>query len=294
MKLNKQKILEAGKILSQVRDYAKKIAKKGVLLVEIADKMEEKMAELGGKPAFPTCLSINEIAAHYTPSHDDKETAKGLLKIDFGVHVDGWIADSAFSIDFENSEENRKLIKASEDSLESAIKTIRESVKIREVGKAINEKISSYGFSPIINLFGHSVEHWALHAGISIPNFDNGDNEKIKNGLYAIEPFATSGNGKVYDGKPSGIYIISEEKNVRSQTAREVLQFIKKEYKTLPFCSRWIVKHLGAKAMIGMKQLEENGNIYSYPSLVESSRKNVAQSEHTMIVEGNNVIVTTR
>ena len=103
----KEKILKAGKIASDIKKWIRPQIKKGTLLVELAEKIEDKIFELGGKPAFPTNLSINEIAAHFTPSHDDKTIAEGLLKVDFGVHVDGFIADSAFSIDLENSEENK-------------------------------------------------------------------------------------------------------------------------------------------------------------------------------------------
>ena len=111
--MDREKILKAGEIASEVRGYAKSFIKKGMLLIDIANKMEEKMVELGGKPAFPTCLSVNDLAAHGTPSYDDKRIAEGILKVDFGAHIDGWISDTAFSIDLENSEENKKIIKAS-------------------------------------------------------------------------------------------------------------------------------------------------------------------------------------
>jgi|TARA_Y100000296_G_scaffold86657_1_gene127204 methionyl aminopeptidase len=292
--MNKEKILKAGKILSEVREYSRKFIKKDMPLLEIAEKIEEKIFELDGKIAFPTGLSINNIAAHYTPGHDDKTLANGLLKVDIGVHVDGWIADTAFSIDLENNEENKKLIEASEKAIENVIKEIKKDIQIREIGKTVQETIESYGFSPIINLSGHQVEEYELHAGISIPNFDNRNNQQLPNGLYAIEPFATSGNGKIYDGKPSGIYRLIDEKNVRNPLARQILELIKKEYSTLPFCSRWIVKKFGTKALIGLKQLEENNNLHNYAVLVETSHKNVAQTEHTILVEDNEIIVTTK
>src|SRR3989344_2632256 len=92
---NEQKIIQAGKIASDTKKYARSIAKKGMLLFELAEKIEAKIIELGGNPAFPVNLSINDVAAHYTPSHDDKTLAHGLLKVDFGVSVDGYVADTA-------------------------------------------------------------------------------------------------------------------------------------------------------------------------------------------------------
>tara|TARA_Y100000310_G_C20593524_1_gene769326 strand:- start:109 stop:987 length:879 start_codon:yes stop_codon:yes gene_type:complete len=292
--MDRKKILEAGKIVSEIREDARSFIKKGMLLIEIANRIEDKMEAMRVKPAFPTCLSINDIAAHGTPSYDDKRVAEGLLKIDMGVHIDGWISDTAFSLDLEDSEENKKIIKASEEALENVIKKIKKGIGIREIGQTVMETMESQGFSPIINLFGHEVRNYELHSEISIPNFDNRNDTPLPVGLYAIEPFATSGSGKIHDGGPSGIYMLLDDKNIRSPIAREVLELIKKEYTSLPFCSRWIVKKLGAKALIGLKQLESNGNLHHYAELVENSHENVAQTEHTILVEDGGITVTTK
>jgi methionyl aminopeptidase len=133
-----------------------------------------------------------------------------------------------------------------------------------------------------------------LHAGITIPNIDNNSPEKLEEGLFAVEPFATFGNGKVQDGKLSEIYIILKRKSIRNPTAREVLDFIVDEYETLPFCSRWLVKKFGTKALLALKQLEQEGIIHRYEQLVEMSHKNVSQAEHTILIEKDKIEVTTR
>ena len=296
MNLNKEKILEAGKIASEAKKYARTIVKKRVPLIEIAEKIEAKILELGGKPAFPVNLSIDNVAAHYTPSHDDKALAHGLIKVDLGVHIDGWVADTSFSLDLDGSDSNKKLIKSSEEALDSAIELIKkavESTTLGEIGSIIEKKIDSYGFTPIINLSGHSIDHYNLHSGVNVPNFNNNNQEHLEYGIYAVEPFATNGSGKVHDGKPSGIYHLLSEKNPRSPIAREVISFIKKEYKELPFCSRWIVKKLGLKALFGLRELESNGNLHHFSQLVETQNAVVSQSEHTILVEKDKVSVTT-
>lgn len=290
---DKEKIIQAGQIASQICEYAKSIIKKDMPLLGIAEKIENKIVELGGKPAFPTNLSINEIAAHYTPSHDDESVANGLLKVDFGVHVNGWIADTAFSVDLENSELNKKLIEASESAVSEALKKINSRSELREIGKIVEDKIHKFGFSPIINLSGHSMEKYELHSGVTIPNFDNESDFEIGEGLFAIEPFATTGGGRVKDGKQSGIYALTDTKNVRSPIAREILDFIGEEYNTLPFCSRWLVKKFGTKALLGLRQLEQNGNLHQFAQLVESSGGKVSQAEHSVLIEKNSVKVTT-
>lgn len=290
--MNKEKTIKAGQIAKQVKTYARTIIRKDVILLEIAEKIEGKIIELGGKPAFPVNLSIDSIAAHYTPSYNDETKAHGLLKVDIGVHVDGYIADTAFSLDLEGSNINKKLIEAAEKALETAEKTIKENIEASEVGKVIQKTIESQGFSPIINLCGHEMKQYDLHAGLTIPNIEDQKEGIIKNGLYAIEPFATTGSGRVHDGKPSGIYHLKNEKNVRSQTAREVLAFIIKEYKTLPFCSRWIFKKFGAKGLFALKELEDNDILHQYSQLVEKENSKVSQAENTIFIDKEKIITT--
>ena len=137
------------------------------------------------------------------------------------------------------------------------------------------------------------MKQYELHGGITIPNIDDGRKVVLKEGLYAIEPFATPGSGKVRDGRPSGIYELTSEKSPRSSLARELLQFIKKEYDKLPFCSRWIVEALDSKALFGLRELEANGNLHHFNQLVEVSGAKVSQAEQTILVEENKVTVTT-
>ncbi|PIN91062.1 type II methionyl aminopeptidase [Candidatus Pacearchaeota archaeon CG10_big_fil_rev_8_21_14_0_10_32_14] len=294
-------IIKAGKICSDVKKWviSNSLVIKGVPLIDIAEKIENKIIELGGKPAFPVNTSINEVAAHYTPYFDDKSIAHGLIKIDFGVHVDGWAADNAISFDLENSQENKKLIESASKALATAIEIVqnkKDKTSTFELGSVIQSSIQEDGFIPIINLSGHSIDHFDLHSGITIPNISQkSSSQQLDDGLFAIEPFVTlsSASGRVYDGKPSGIYQIKNLKNVRSPTAREILNYINEEYGTLPFCSRWLYKKFGSKAFIALKELESNGIVHQYDQLIESSKCKVAQAEHTILINEGKVIITT-
>ncbi|MFA5953103.1 MAG: type II methionyl aminopeptidase [Candidatus Pacearchaeota archaeon] len=287
-------IINAGEISKKIKEYARAIAKKDVPLLEIAEKIENKIYELGAKPAFPTNLSINEIAAHYTPLYNDETKACGLLKIDIGVQINGWLADTAFSVDLENSELNKKLIEASKLALTNVEKIINKNSTLSEIGKTIENSINSKGFNPIVNLSGHSMEKEKLHAGITIPNVNNNSNIKLETGLFAVEPFATNGSGKIHDGKPSGIYELSNLKNSRSPLSREILDYVVEEYSTLPFCSRWLIKKFGTKALIGLKQLENEGILFQFSQLVEVSKGIVSQAENTFLIEKDKVTITTK
>jgi len=291
--MEKEKIIQAGKIAKQVVTYAKNLIKPGMPLLELAEKIEQQIKDLGGEPAFPTNLSINEIAAHYTPTHDDTTTATGLLKVDLGVHIDGWVADTAFSLDLEGNTENKSLIETAENCLKNALKIAKLDMSTSEIGKEIYRTAISNNMNPIVNLSGHEIDRYDLHAGITIPNIDDKKNIKLHQGIYAIEPFVTFGNGRVHDGKPSGIYVLLDSKNVRSPTAREILTYIIDNFGNLPFCERWLVKEFGAKARLSLRELESQGNLHQYPQLIEDSKRKVAQAEHTVLLKDSEVIVTT-
>jgi len=282
---------KAGEISAEVLAYGKKLAVPGVKLCELADKIEKKIEALGGKVAFPTNLSLNHIAAHYTPPPNDKTVLceKDILKIDVGAQINGFIGDTALTIG-----PNKELIKASEEALKEAIKITAPGTEVRIIGKAISETIRSFGFSPIANLSGHQLGKYVLHAGITIPNYDNGDCTTLKEGqVIAIEPFATDGEGAVKNGKPSGIYRLDKLGTPRHLLARKVLQFIKEEYRTLPFSKRAITKKFPSSTF-ALLMLEKNGIIYQYDQLPERSRGLVSQTEHTIMVKDKPIVLTKR
>jgi methionyl aminopeptidase len=289
-----EKIKKAGKIAIEVKKFAREMIKPGMKLIDIAYKIDDKIVELGGKFGFPVNLSIDNLAAHFTPNFNCEDTAHGLLKIDVGISVDGYIADTAFSMDLEDSEENRKLIEASEAGVNASIETFGLGVELGEIGKNIQKAIEDKGAVSIRNLSGHSIERYNIHAGWTVPNYASGQTDVLEPGLYATEPFATNGHGKVKDGAGSGIYRVDKEGNVRDNFAREVLNYLDEEYKGLPFCHRWIHKKFGTRGMLALRMLEQAGIIYQYPQLMEVGKGKVAQTEHNvLLLENGEKIVTT-
>ncbi len=284
-----EKLLKAGRIAAQALNYGKGIAVQGIRLLDLAEQIEAKIFGLGAKPAFPVNLSIGHQAAHFTPFHDDASifAENTILKIDVGVEVDGFIGDSALSLGA-----NKQLIQASNEALNKAISLCVPSMPVNEIGKSIKEVISGYGFSPIINLSGHEVKQNALHAGLTIPNHDNHDGTRLREGqVIAVEPFATDGAGKVVDGKASGIFHFIQERPVRNNEARRLMDFIKTNHASLPFAERWIAKQFHtAKFLLAI--LEREGIIKQYNILIETSKGLVSQAEHTIIVRDKPVITT--
>ncbi|MEM2235060.1 MAG: type II methionyl aminopeptidase [Desulfurococcaceae archaeon] len=287
-----KRYLKAGSIASRVRREAESLVKPGVSLVELAEAIEERIRELGGQPAFPVNISINEVAAHYTPTPGDQSVIpdSSIVKIDIGVHVDGYIADTATTVTFNPAYE--PLLESAEKALESALKVVSNGVPVSYVGKAIEDSIRVRGFKPIRNLTGHSIDRFIIHSGVSIPNYnDYRAKHKLVDGVYAIEPFATNGEGLVKDAPTTAIYSLRGA----SKSRDELMKKLWETYRTLPFCLRWLSKTFESidLAQRALKELMAHGRIHVYPVLVEASGGLVSQYEHTVLINGREVIITT-
>lgn len=282
---------EAGDILATVREEAVDMITVGTGHLELAQHVEDRIRELGGQPAFPVNISIDEEAAHGTPSsEDDAVFGEELINIDIGVHVDGWLADSAVTIDLRG--EHGDLVAASEDALEAAIDLVEAGVQTGELGAAIEEAITGHGFNPVVNLSGHGLGHWEQHTSPNIPNRAVPESATLEAGdVVAIEPFATDGSGKVHDGSRVQIYSLEQDRQVRNRDARAVLDQIREEFQTLPFAVRWLDAR---RAEMALRRLEMQDVVHGYPILTEDEGCFVSQAEHTVIVTEDGCEVTTR
>lgn len=286
--------IRAGEISIKVKEYLKDIVKKDVLILEIADKIEAKIKELGGEVAFPVNISIDEVAAHYTPSARDETRASGLIKIDIGIEVGGFISDSAVSFDLTDDQRYIDMINVNKLVLDSALKELKVGSPLKVIGNTVSEIVEKDGrFKIIRNLTGHGLDKDNIHAGITVSNLKNESNFILKDMAIAIEPFLTTGAGEIFEGKPSEIYILQEEKLPRDRDARKMLEFISENYRTKPFCKKWIERSGLAKPNYCLSILVKEGILYNFPVLIEKDKKPVSQVEHT-VVFADKVYVTTR
>jgi methionyl aminopeptidase len=251
-----------------------------------------------GEPAFPVNASLNEIAAHYTAEPGDTTVVKegDVLKIDIGVHIDGYVADTAVTVCYDPKFE--ALVKAAEAALGEAVRMAKANTRASDIGKMIESTITKFGFRPIQNLSGHSLQQYTIHAGKSIPNiWTRGSSfSLIANEAYAIEPFVTTrdGQGVVYEGKTRNIFGVSSRKPVKESGADELLKVIWNRYKTLPFALRWLAdKYEEKDARRLVDVLVKKKNLHAYPILVEGHGKKVVQAEHTLIPSETGVNVIT-
>lgn len=286
-------LIKACKIAGKVRDYGASLIVPGARLLEVTEKVEKKIFELGGEIAFPAQISLNHVAAHNCPdSNDDIVFKDQVCKIDVGVQINGYIGDTARTVDL--SGRYTKLVEASSKALENVIKILKPGIKLTEIGKTIQETIESYGYSPVRNLSGHGLGLYEIHTSPSIPNFDSGDETRLEKGqLIAIEPFATEGVGIVQDVGLPTLFSLIQNRPVRMASTRKVLKYINETYGEMVFTKRWLRKKFKSFELeFALRDLVRNGILHGYPQLAEKTKGMVSQREHTMIVWDKAIVLT--
>ncbi len=286
------KYKEAGKIAHTCLNNGAKLIKVGASMREVLDSIENNIKQMGGKIAFPAQIALNNIAAHYCPTDEEDEnfSVGDIAKLDIGVHVDGYVADTAMSVNLGSHDD---LLKASRDALNSALKMMTPGTKLGIIGRTIQETIQSYNLSPIRNLSGHGLRRFEIHTKPNIPNVDTKDETVLEEGMVvAVEPFASTGAGIIYESSNPSIFTLRQIKPTRSPITRSVLQSIK-EFQGLPFTTRWLTKIHGlGKTRFALRELEQNGSLLTHPPLPDKEGGFVSQHEHSVIVKNKPIIYT--
>jgi len=300
---------KGAEIHRQVRQWAQKNIKPGQTLTEIAEGIEDGVRALSGHPGleegdnikggvgFPTGLSINHIAAHYTPNAGNKMILqeKDVMKVDFGVHINGRIVDSAFTMAFDPVYDN--LLAAVRDGTNAGIREAGIDVRVGDIGAAIQEAMESYEVEIggatfpvkcIRNLNGHDIIPYSIHGGKSVPIVKSKDQTKMEEGeTFAIETFGSTGKGYVRDDLETSHYAKKADApnvSLRVTSARNLLNVINKNFGTLPFCRRYLDRLGQDKYLLGLNNLVSSGIVEAYPPLVDIKGSYTAQFEHTILL----------
>ncbi len=286
---------KVGKIVAEVREHVRTMVKPGMALLSIAEAVEDLIKQREARPAFPCNVSVNQIAAHYSPpADDDCEVKEGdLVKVDIGAHLDGYIADTAVTV---ATGVKIEMVQAVERALEEGIKVVKPGIDVGEIGKAIEDSAKASGFKTIQNLTGHGLARWNLHAGLTVPNISEKTGQKLDVGnVVALEPFLTDGAGFVEDAPQAYIFRYLRDRPVRMRMTRELLNTIKRSYSGLPFAERWLAKNMSKLRLeLTLRELVSVGALHPYHVLKERGDGFVAQAEHTVIVSEGGCEVITR
>ncbi|KAJ1660625.1 Methionine aminopeptidase 2, partial [Coemansia sp. RSA 25] len=284
----------------EVRQYVRGNIRPGMDLTTIAEMVENgtrTLVEERGFEAgigFPTGLSINHCAAHYTPNAGDfvEVQQDDVLKVDFGVHVNGHIIDSAFTLAW--NDRYKPLLDAVKDATNTGVREAGIDVRLGDIGAAIQEVMESYEIEldgktlpikPIRNLCGHNIGRYLIHSGKSVPIVANRDQTRMEEGeLYAIETFGTTGSGYVQEEGVCSHYAKTADGQPRLPSAKKLLHSITKNFGTLPFCRRYLDRAGESHYYLGLRHLVDAGIVTAYPPLCDVKGSYTAQSEHTFIL----------
>ena len=287
----------SGKIACEVRESMRRFVREGMSVLDVCERAESLIRQKGGKPAFPCNISVNEVAAHYTSPPGDRQIipSGSLVKIDVGVHVDGYIADTAVTVCFDR--EHEFLVRTAEEVLEMAIGLLRPGLSVSKFGATVEKAIAARGCKVISDLTGHQLGRFLVHGGKSLPNVSHLSMSKVLVGeVYAVEPFVTlpEAAGRIEYGKEAYIFRFQKNRNLKSPHAKKLLDYISENFRTLPFTERWLQKVVPKEHYkAAFSELLSSKALMSYPIFLEASGKPVAQAEHTVLITPNSCQVLT-
>jgi methionyl aminopeptidase len=209
-----EKMRRSGHIVRQVLDAVKELVQPGVSTMDLERAAEEKIRDLGAKPAFKgyydypcvLCTSVNNEIIHGIPSEKRVLKAGDIVSIDCGVVLDGYYGDAAITVPVGDSlaPELKKLLEVTEQSLKKAIQEVRLGRTVGDVGAAVQEHVEANGFSIVRDFVGHGIGT-RLHEDPQVPNFGvRGHGTRLREGMVlAIEPMVNVGKpgARVLDDK---------------------------------------------------------------------------------------------
>lgn len=289
--------VRAGSIAREVREWIRANVRAGSGILDATEKIEAEIVRKGGQPAFPTGMGVNDVTAHYAPQEDEVGVIQesDVVKIDYGVHIDGYVADTSITIT--ENPQYQSLLEATEKALQAAIDVVKHDRRIGEIGRAIDSTARNEGFRPINNLSGHTVQQYVVHAGKSIPNLYAPNLPMLRNeDVFAIEPFLTlpDAAGYVVEGRQENIFSLIVRRRTGNRELDELMDVIWDARKTLPFTPRWYSgRYKEGRLMTLLKELEKRRLVRSYATLIEASGKPVAQFEHTMAFGEKGLVILT-
>ncbi len=285
----------AGQIAKECRIWASEAIQPGVTIRSVLEGVEEKIREAGAAPAFPAQSSRNHIAAHYCSSPEDGQTYEegDCVKVDLGVHVDGYVADTANTVDLSSDKRWAPLIESSRAALAAAISTAGADVPVGDLGGAVERAIVGAGFQPVRNLTGHGLGRWKVHTAPQIPNYADRGGGKLKQGMVvAIEPFASTGRGMISELGKAEVFMMVRPPRKAKGLDRDILRAIE-SWRGLPIARRYFNEFDRDLLEDTFAKLARQGSLMRYPPLVEEPGIMVAQTEHTMYLGPEGVEVLT-
>lgn len=226
-------IRKAGRINSQILDKVEEIISVGITTEEINQLVHQTTLELGGIPAplnydgFPksVCTSINNVVCHGIPSKDRTLQDGDIVNVDVTTIVDGYYGDASRMYCIGTvTEEAKKLVLVTKESLELGLKAAKPWGHLGDVGSAISDYVYSNGFTVVREIGGHGVgldfheEPWVSHIGVR-----ETDILLVPGMIFTIEPMINAGEEDVFQDEEDGWTIYTKDGSLSAQWEYTIL-----------------------------------------------------------------------
>merc|ERR1711907_546216 len=258
---------------------------------KVHNKGKAKVEEKDKGVAFPTCVSVNEIAGHASAQPGDERTLVDgdLVKIDLAVHIDGWIAPVAHTLmvgDPAAPIEGRKgdVVMAASVAAEAALAAIKPGVKNTVLTEIFAKAAEAYGVNVVEGVLSHQTKRFVIDGNKvviskTVPGEQAVEEEEFEvNDVMALDIMMSTGDGKPVekDEKKQMVFkrAVDQNYNLKMKVSREIFSKITSMHPTLPFTLR---DYEDSRARLGMKECLEHDLFNTYPVLEEKEGDFVAQ-----------------
>jgi curved DNA binding protein len=268
-------------------------------LTKVFSNKKSKKLERG--IAFPCCLSVNEVAGHFSPCPEDsfKLSNTDLVKIEVGAHIDGYAANAAHTIVVGGKSEGKQadVIMAAYNAFLAATRTLSVGGLNQDVTAKIAAVCEDFGVEPLQGVLSHKMKKHLIDGNETIINKETpeqrvDDWEFTPGDIFALDVYVTSGEGMAKDvDLRTTVYKREMETmyNLKSKHARAFFHIVNTKYPTLPFSIRGFEDLTGAK--VGVKECCTHDLLLDYPVLGEKKGEFIAQFKATIAVQPKSVAI---
>jgi len=301
-----QKYKAAAEVAHRAMEEVKKLCKAGARIVDLCKAgdafitAECKKAFPKNKIergiAFPTCVSVNNIAGHFSPLKDDKTVlAKNdVVKIDLGAHIDGFIALVARTVvvDPEGDVTGKAadVITAAQVAMNAVIHMLQVGKSNEEISEVIKRVAEAYHVNPLEGVLSHQMNRFVIDGEKVIMNKPMVDQRVEKctveaNDVWCIDIVMSTGEGVAREGDlRTTVFKRSLEKMymLKLKASRGLLQQINRKCPVLPFTLRCFDDE--RQARMGISEMVSHGMVDPYPVLFEKDHEIIAQFKSTVFI----------
>jgi len=246
--------------------------------------------------AFPTCISRNNVVGHFSAEAEDKDVLENedLVKIDLGVHLDGYIATAAHThivgqTGQATSGKKADVICAAHVAGEAVLRALKPGATNKDITAIIKQVADVYKVNPVEGVLSHKMSRFIIDGQKIIMNKTTADQqteeyEIEEHDVFGIDIVMSTGDGKPKEkDRKATIYkrVVDQSYMLKMQASRKVYTEINKKFPALPFSIRFMEeKHV----RFGLSELEKHGLINAFPVLYEKNGEFVAQFKYTALI----------